>query len=183
MKSERRPQPNPPIFLFITGGLLLIIAIGLLLVNAKPREASSIQPARKGQPLSDFSLENLEGETVRLSDFKGQVVLINAWATWCPPCVAEMPDLQAYYQAHQHENFTILGINAGDSRSQAVAFVNQQGITFPILLDPQVDLLSSLGVNSFPTSILIDVAGVVQSIHIGMYTAQELDAAITPYLR
>ena len=133
--------------------------------------------------MSDLSLEDLQGKTVRLSDFEGQVVLINAWATWCPPCVAEMPDLQAYYQAHQDENFTILGINAGDPPSKAAAFVSQQGITFPILLDPNVDLLTSLGVNSFPTSILIDATGVVQSIHIGMYTAQELDAAITPYLK
>ena len=114
---------------------------------------------------------------------QGQVVLINAWATWCPPCVAEMPDLQAYYQAHRDENFIILGINAGDSLSTASAFASQKGITFPILLDPNVDLLTNLGVHSFPTSILVDADGVVQSIHVGMYTAEDLDAEITPYLR
>ncbi len=190
MRTEPRRQPGPPIILFITGGLLLVVAIGLLLVNSggapqlsQSPGAASIEPARKGQILSDFSLEDLHGETVRLSDFKGQFVLINAWATWCPPCVAEMPDLQAYYQAHRTENFTILGINAGDPRSKAAEFVSQQGITFPVVLDPNVDLLASLGVDSFPTSILIDPAGVVQSIHIGMYTAEDLDAAITPHLK
>jgi peroxiredoxin len=182
MKSKPHQRSNPPTFLFIAGGLLLVAAIGLLLLN-QPPSSSSIEPMKKGQPLSDFSLSNLEGETVQLSDYQGQVVLINAWATWCPPCVAEMPDLQAYYQVHRDENFTILGINAGDSLSTALEFTSQKGITFPILLDPNVDLLTSLGVNSFPTSILIDTAGVVRSIHIGMYTAEDLDADITPYLR
>lgn len=181
MRTSPRQRANPPTFLFIVGGLLLVIAILLLLVNQSPR-AASIEPARKGQPLSDFSLNDLEGNTVRLSDYAGQVVLINAWATWCPPCVAEMPDLQAYYQAHRAENFIILGINAGDSLSTASAFASQKGITFPILLDPNVDLLTSLGIHSFPTSLLVDADGIVRNIHVGMYTAQELEAEITPYL-
>lgn len=190
MRPEPRRRPGPPILLFISGGLLLVFAIGLLLVNSGgalqldlSRGGSAIQPARIGQPLSDFSLQDLDDETGRLNDYRGQVVLINAWAVWCPPCVAEMPDLQAFYQAHRAENFTILGINAGDPSSKAAAFVSQQGITFPILLDPNVELLTSLGVDSFPTSILIDADGMVRSIHIGMYTAEDLDAAILPYLR
>jgi peroxiredoxin len=182
MRPEPHRRVNPPTFLFVAGGLLLVAAIALLLVNQSPR-ASSIELAQKGQPLSDFSLNNLEGKTVHLSDYAGQVVLVNAWATWCPPCVAEMPDLQAYYQAHRAENFIILGINAGDSLSTAAAFASQNMITFPILLDPNVDLLTNLGINSFPTSILIDADGVVKNIHVGMYTAEDLDAEITPYLR
>ena len=71
----------------------------------------------------------------------------------------------------------------GDPPSKAAAFVSQQGITFPILFDPNVELLTRLGVDSFPTSILIDRDGIVRSIHIGMYTAEDLDAAILPYLR
>jgi peroxiredoxin len=190
MRPEPRRRPGPPIFLFITGGLLLVFAIGLLLVNSVGAlqldlspGSSSIEPARIGQPLSNFSLQDLHGETVHLSDYSGQVILINAWAIWCPPCVAEMPDLQAFYQTHRTENFTILGINAGDPPSKAAAFVSQQGITFPILFDPNVELLTRLGVDSFPTSILIDRDGIVRSIHIGMYTAEDLDAAILPYLR
>lgn len=182
MKPEPRRKSNFPVVLFIAGGLLLVAAIGLLLVNQSPSTVS-IELAHKGQPLSDFSLTGLTGETVRLSDFQGQVVLVNAWATWCPPCVAEMPDLQAYYQAHRNENFIILGINAGDSLSTASAFASQKGITFPILLDPEVNLLTNLGIHSFPTSILVGADGVVKNIHVGMYTAEELDAEISPYLR
>jgi len=182
MKPSSRQPANPPAILFIAGGLLLVVAIWLLLSNQSPRTAS-IEPARKGQPLSDFSLQDLQGNAVRLSDYAGQVVLVNAWATWCPPCVAEMPDLQAYYQVHRAENFIILGINAGDSLSTASAFANQKGITFPILLDPNVDLLTDLGIHSFPTSLLVDADGIVRNIHVGMYTAQDLETEITPYLR
>jgi peroxiredoxin len=181
MKAERRQQSNAYTLLFIAGGLLVVAAIGLLLVNQSP--SPSIEQAQIGQPLGDFSLSNLDGDTVRLSDYTGQVVLINAWATWCPPCVAEMPDLQAYYQAHRKEQFVILGINAGDSLSTTAAFVSQNGITFPILLDPNVEMLTSLGIHSFPTSILIGADGVVRSIHVGMFSAEELEAKITRYLR
>lgn len=159
-----------------------MIAIALLLTG-RPAPTQAIQPLQLDQPLQDFSLDDLNGRAVKLSDYAGQVVLINAWATWCPPCVAEMPDLEAYYQQHRHESFTILGINAGDTLSAASAFVSQNGITFPIVLDPNVEFLSDLGVHSFPTSILIDPNGVVRSIHVGMYNAQDLDEEITPYLR
>jgi peroxiredoxin len=182
MKSKRRRPSSLPILLFIAGGLLLVIAIALLLTG-RPAPTQAIQPLQLGQPLQDFSLDDLNGRAVKLSNYAGQIVLINAWATWCPPCVAEMPDLQAYYQQHKDESFTILGINAGDSLSAASAFASQNGITFPIVLDPNVEFLSDLGVHSFPTSILVDADGVVQSIHVGMYTAEDLDAEITPYLR
>jgi peroxiredoxin len=182
MRSKRRRPSRIPSLLFIAGGLLLVIAIALLLTG-RPAPPRAIQPLQLGQPLQDFSLDDLNGRGVKLSDYAGQVVLINAWATWCPPCVAEMPDLQAYYQQHRHESFIILGINAGDTLSAASAFASQNGITFPIVLDPNVQFLSDLGVHSFPTSILIDTSGIVRSIHIGMYTAEDLDAEITPYLR
>lgn len=182
MKPEPRRRSNFPVVLFITGGLLLVAAIALLMVNQSPR-TSATELAQKGRPLSDFSLTDLNGETVRLSDFQGQVVLVNAWATWCPPCVAEMPDLQAYYQAHQDENFVILGINAGDTFRAAFEFASQKGITFPILLDPEVSLLTNLGIHSFPTSILVGADGVVKNIHVGMYTAEDLETDISPYLR
>ena len=182
MKPEPRRKSNFPVVLFIAGGLLLVSAIALLLVKQSPR-TTSIELAQKGQTLSDFSLTNLDGEMVRLSDFQGQVILVNAWATWCPPCVAEMPDLQAYYQAHQDENFVILGINAGDTFRAAFEFASQKGITFPILLDPEVSLLTNLGIHSFPTSILVGADGVVKNIHVGMYTAEDLETDISPYLR
>jgi peroxiredoxin len=93
-----------------------------------------------------------------------------------------MPDLNAYYQTHQDEGFVILAVNAGDSASDAAVFANQKGLAFPVLLDPNTSLLTSLGVHSYPTSILVGADGVVKAIHVGMFTPEDLEEEITPYL-
>lgn len=179
--SSRHKKEKINATVFLVGGLLLIIAFVLLMFKNSADE--TLKPAVVGQPLGDFSLTEINGKTVSLSDYAGQVVLINAWATWCPPCKAEMPDLNAYYQAHQDEGFVLLAVNAGDSADDAASFANQKGLTFPVLLDPNTSLLTSLGVNSFPTSILVGADGVVKAIHIGIFTPEALENEITPYLR
>lgn len=176
--SRRRKQKINTILL-ITGGLLALIAAGFLL--SRNSSAPALGPAQIGKPLVDFSLTDINGKTVRLSDYAGQVVLINAWATWCPPCKAEMPDLNAYYQAHQDDGFIILAVNAGDPASNAAAFASQAGLAFPVLLDPNSNLLTSLGIHSFPTSILVGSDGVVKAIHVGVFTPEALEEEITPY--
>jgi cytochrome c biogenesis protein CcmG/thiol:disulfide interchange protein DsbE len=135
-----------------------------------------------GKELGDFNLTDINGKTVYLSDYADHVVLLNAWAIWCPPCKAEMPDLNTYYQAHHDQGFVILAINAGDSASVAAAFATEKGLSFPVLLDPNSRLLTSLGIRNFPTSILIGTDGVVKAIHVGMFSPEELEAEITPYL-
>lgn len=158
-----------------------MLAAAVLLLLGKPSKPAA-GPLQIGRPLADFSLSDINGHTVSLSDYAGQWVLINAWATWCPPCKAEMPDLNAYYQAHQGQGFVILAINAGDPADAAADFAQQKGLTFPVLLDPEMSLLTSLGVQSFPTSILVGADGVVKTIHLGMFSTQTLEEEITPYL-
>ncbi|MBN2147808.1 MAG: TlpA family protein disulfide reductase [Anaerolineales bacterium] len=178
--ARRRQQQKINRILLIFGGLLIITAAAILLTDKPSSQASG--PAQIGKPLPDFSLTDINGKTVSLSDYAGQVVLINAWATWCPPCKAEMPDLNAYYQAHQDDGFVILAINAGDPAEEAAAFAKEKGLAFPVLLDPSSRLLGALGINSFPTSILVGVDGIVKSIHVGMYSPQALEEEITPHL-
>jgi peroxiredoxin len=178
--ASRRRQRQINTIVFAVGGLLVVIA-AVFLLSGKPY-SQTMGPAQIGKPLGNFSLTDINGKKVSLSDYAGQVVLINAWATWCPPCRAEMPYLNAYYQAHQAEGFVILAVNAGDSASVAAAFANQKGLAFPVLLDPNTRLLTSLGVHSFPTSILVSSDGVVKTIHVGMFTPETLEAEITPYL-
>ena len=153
----------------------------ILLLSDKPSSQTG-GPAQVGKRLQDFSLTDITGKSVRLSDFAGKVVLVNAWATWCPPCKAEMPDLNTYYQAHKDDGFTLLAVNAGDSPNVTADFASERGLTFPVLLDPNVRFLNNLGIHSYPTSIVIGTDGIIKTIHVGMFTPQALEAEVTPYL-
>jgi cytochrome c biogenesis protein CcmG/thiol:disulfide interchange protein DsbE len=175
----RRRQKWMRTLMLLAGGLLVVAA---LVIGFTRNGSASLAPAQIGQPLGNFTLQNLDGTPVSLADYSGRMVLINAWATWCPPCRAEMPALNDYYQAHKNQGFVILAINAGDAQSQAAAFAQQLGLAFPVLLDPDTRLLDSLGIHSFPTSILLGRDGRVKAIHVGMFSPQELDAEVTPLL-
>ncbi len=163
-------------------GALLFAAAALLLIAHRGDTTTSLGPARVGAQLGNFTLTDVTGKQVRLSDYAGRPVLINAWATWCPPCQAEMPDLNAYYKAHSSQGFVILAINAGETAAQASAFANQLGLTFPILLDPSESLMDTLHIADFPTSILVGRDGTVKAIHVGRLTPATLEKEITPFL-
>ena len=167
----------------IFAGLIAIIFVVILLAKTDHAEAEKIEMAVIGRSVGDFSLLDLDGKTVHLSDYKGKTVLINAWATWCPPCRAEMPDLENYYRQQKDNNFVILAINAGDTLEQAQGFARSNNLSFPVLLDPDVEILQALGITGFPTSILIDPDGIVKYIHIGMFRPNDLDINISPYLK
>ncbi len=166
----------------IFAGFIAILLVTILLANTNHAEAESVEIAVNGKPVGDFTLPDLSGNSIQLSEFKGKSVLINAWATWCPPCRAEMPDLENYYQEHKDDGFEIVAINAGDTQEQAAAFVNSTGLSFTILLDQDLHILQGLGISGFPTSILIDPNGIVKYIHIGMLRPADLDIHITPLL-
>lgn len=166
--------------LISAGGLTLLVSLALLI---HPPAGDEIRPARPGSKIGDFELPDLNGNPVRLSDFSGMTVLINSWATWCPPCQAEMPDLIEYYNNHRRQNFMILAINAGESAARARAFAVETGMSFPVLLDSNYSVLSGLGINSYPTSILVGPDGVVEKIKIGMFLPGELEKEISPYLQ
>jgi len=167
--------------LMVSGGTLILLAIFMVIFRSSP--VQTVRPPQVGSKLGDFSLQSITGETVRLSDYEGRPVLINTWAIWCPPCKAEMPLLNQYYQAHAAEGFVILAINAGDTQAEADAFASQNDLRFPVLLDPGTQLLNQMAIHSFPTSILIGRDGVVKAIHIGLFTQESIEAEITPYIK
>lgn len=166
--------------ILIAIALLILILIILLWVSTSSTQ--NVVAARIGSPLGDFKLSDVNGKPVQLSDYQGKLVLINAWATWCPPCKAEMPLLNRYYQSHAKDGFVLLAVNAGDTQNEAAAFAKQNDLAFPVLLDPKTQLLDQLGVHSFPTSILVGKDGKVKAIHIGMFTTESIEAEITPLL-
>jgi thiol-disulfide isomerase/thioredoxin len=169
-----------PWALISIGGLILLISLALIL---RPPPDDAIHPIRLGKKMSDFQLPDLNGNLVRLSDFTGKTVLINTWATWCPPCRQEMPDLIRFYQDNQHRDFIILAINAGESADRARAFAIDIGMPFPVLLDSNISISEGLGINGYPTSVLVGPNGVIEKIKVGMFLPGELEIEIGPYLQ
>src|SRR5512134_4026692 len=120
--------------------LLLALGFAWILVSADEPGASpsgKVPAPQQGFLAPDFELQTLSGETIKLSDLRGQAVLINLWATWCPPCRAEMQSIEKVYQEYKEEGFTVLAVNMTnqDTLSAIQPFVKEQGLTFPILLD------------------------------------------------
>jgi peroxiredoxin len=129
-----------------------------------------------------FEAQTLTGDKLRLVDLRGQTVLVNFWATWCEPCKAEMPDLQAVYEAYQTRGFRILAVNLGEGKSQVAAWVQQLGLTFDIVLDDGQQIAAQYQLRGQPTSYLIAPDGVIREIYYGPTIRQSLEAAIAPFL-
>lgn len=123
-----------------------------------------------GDPAPDFTLKNLEGEKVNLSDFKGQPVLINFWATWCPPCRFEMPAIQKMYDQYKDDGFVVLAVDVQESIAQVQQYVDQGGYTFPVLLDYTGETSDLYRIRAFPTSYFVDPEGNIAVAHRGMMT-------------
>ncbi|MDR7073050.1 TlpA disulfide reductase family protein [Fictibacillus barbaricus] len=128
--------------------------------------ASGLSP---GNRAPDFKLQTLDGKTVNLSDFKGKVVLLNFWATWCPPCRAEMPEMVRFYNEHSSEKIEILAVNLTDSDtvSSVKKFVKDYKLPFPILLDSAGSLGDTYKTVTIPTTFIIDAKGNIKQKHIG----------------
>jgi peroxiredoxin len=132
-----------------------------------PAMALKGPPARTLFPF-DFTLPDLHGNTIRLADFRGQVVLVNFWATWCYPCRTEMPSMQAVYQEYRPRGFMILAISSDVHGSAAVMpFVQASTLTFPVLLDPQNVVGTRLQVQGIPMSYLLDKQGRIAGMELG----------------
>jgi len=120
-----------------------------------------------GSMAPDFELETLDGEKVKLSDYEGEKVLLNFWATWCPPCRSEMPDMQKFYE---EEDAVILGVNLTEtekSTSNVDEFLDEYGISFTILSDQNTVVSNIYKAQSLPTSYLINTDGTIHNVAVG----------------
>jgi peroxiredoxin len=123
----------------------------------------------KGHLAPDFSLETPAGRKIALYNLRGQAVLVNIWATWCPPCRAEMPAIQRYYQQYKGQGLIVLGVNSTvqDNPLEIVPFINEYKLTFPILLDETGQLGSKYDLHSLPSSYFINRDGTIYDVVIG----------------
>ncbi len=129
----------------------------------------------KGSIAPDFELQNLDGEEVQLSDFRGQPVLINLWATWCGPCRLEMPAIQDRFELYKEEGFVVLAVDFDEPKSVVKEFRDELDLTFEILLDPGASVQNLYRNRNYPSSFFVDETGVIQVHHIGVMTEAQLD--------
>ncbi len=178
--------------------LLIILTSGLLItscsVGSSQESPASVQespapaqespaPVQEGPPPAegpevgklapDFQLENLEGQPISLSDLRGKPVLLNFWATWCPPCRAEMPYLQQLYEEWSDKGLEVLAIDIGESPSKVKEFLQSQGLSLPVLLDAKENVAREYNITGIPTTFFIDKDGTIQVKIIGAFPSKE----------
>ena len=166
-------------------GLVLIATAGyLFLHNAAAQTDLSAVPVQVNFASPELTLTDIQGVTRSLSDYRGQVVLVNLWATWCPPCKAEMPTLQAYHDKYKDEGFAVIAINDGDPTPDVLQFVKDFELAFPVWLDPTYiateDAFKTL---NLPSSFVIDREGTVRLSWVGEIKSKMLEKHVTPIIK
>ena len=144
--------------------IIVLVASGLV--------ASSVVAQISG-PAPNFTLQATSGDSVSLADLKGQVVMLNFWATWCGPCREEMPHLEALHQRYSDLGFTLLGVNVEEDPSGAEKFLEETPVTFQILFDPKNQVSEMYDVIAMPSTVLVDRTGAMRFIHHGYQSGYE----------
>ncbi len=162
-------QQNQRIILYI---LLLIAGAAWIIVSADASGATrtnNLPAPQAGFPAPDFVLKSPQGESYTLSELRGQAVLVNLWATWCPPCRAEMPAIERMYQEYKARGFIVLAINttSQDDPFAVVPFTQEYSLSFPILLDERGEVAKAYQLRSLPSSFFIGPDGVISEVVIG----------------
>lgn len=181
---------------FWLGGLLIGLAVGVVVLFGLPEvpvQETVVTPAESeqagdvtpqvglavGDLAPDFSLQDLSGNLVSLSDYRGQVVLLNFWATWCFPCREEMPIFQSYFTSYQSQDFVVLGIDFDEPEETVRQFTQELGIHFPILLDPGGEVQALFNIRGYPSSVFIHPDGTIAILHIGIMDDSQLESYLT----
>lgn len=186
-RGVRRGRSKALALSLIGVGLLILGVVAMVLLS-KPEEtaalgeAPSAIPVEVDFPAPELNLSDLGDQPVSLEDYRGMVVLVNNWATWCPPCKAEMPTLQAYYEKHRKKGFTIIAIESGDPVPEVKKFVQDYGLTFPVWSDLTMKSIAAFRNPGLPSSYVIDREGTVRLAWSGAISREMLEKYVTPLL-
>jgi peroxiredoxin len=186
--KKNRHQSNLVALVLVGAGFILLAVVALLALlrtggNLEDaREVSAAAPAQLNLPAPELELVDLQGNPVALADYRGQVVLVNNWATWCPPCKAEMPVLQAFFEDYQAQGFTVIAVEAGEPTAEVAEFATSFGLSFPVWPDPRQQALSAFRNANLPSSYVIDRQGRIRLAWTGIVTRPALETHIIPLL-
>ena len=183
IKPSARIQKIVPFILLGLGFILVNASVYYILMNKPPQADLSAVPVKVNYPAPELTLSDTEGISHSLAEYRGQVVLVNLWATWCEPCTKEMPALQTFYEKHKDDGFVILAINDGEPREDVLQFAEEHDLTFPIWLDPtSIATTQAFKTIGLPTSFVIDRSAAVRFYWVGAIDQKTLEATISPIL-
>jgi peroxiredoxin len=168
-----RPRRTNTVFVVIA---LLVASVGLPAFDVW---SMGVRVPAVGMQAEDFSLNDLEGKSQRLSQYRGKIVLVNFWATWCKPCTTEMPAMQTIYDKLRDKGFVVLAVNELEDDAKVREHIKQYGYTYPVLMDHDNKVANQFGVFGLPVSVFIDEKGVVQEyIKGGLLTEQKIEETL-----
>jgi peroxiredoxin len=185
---RRNNNNNKIIWMLLIGIGFLLIGTAVLISNPQPKDIRSSPdqystiPLEVNYPAPEINLTDLSSENVNLKSYQNRIVLVNNWATWCPPCKAEMPTLEAYYQAHAEEGFLIIAIESGESIVEVADFVEKYAISFPVWIDRDGIALDAFSNWNLPSSYVIDRNGTIRLSWTGEISLAMLEKYVTPLI-
>ncbi|TAK62482.1 MAG: TlpA family protein disulfide reductase [Dehalococcoidia bacterium] len=183
-------RPSPGALRNVIGTLLVGAGIAVAVFMFGPKGAINSQsisvtvaattdPPKVGKPAPDFELTQIDGTKVRLSDLKGKPVWINFWATWCPPCRAENPDIQEVYNEHKDaDGLVLLSPAIGESRDTVAGYMERADLHYPVGTDPTTQIAANYRVLGIPTHVFVDREGIIRDMRVGAMSKKTMEKKI-----
>jgi thiol-disulfide isomerase/thioredoxin len=186
---DEQGKPSPILIVFLIFPIFGILAAVVLALSSgvagntpvpTPESITLQQTSLIDKPAPNFELASLDGNRLRLSSYRGRVVYINFWGTWCEPCQRELPAFQQFQEQHGDEGAVILAVNVAEEPDAINEYFEEQGISgLTVLLDTKQDVSQAFGIDRFPTTYLIDAAGVVRFKYYGEMTLDDMNDGLS----
>jgi len=182
-KSFSQTLKSLPLILVGLGIVLIAVSAFFILRDVPLPNDFSTVPVKVNYSAPELTLNDVQGVSHSLADYRGQVTLVNLWATWCIPCKEEMPTLQSFYNKHKDNGFVVIAINDGDPAPDVLQFAKDYDLNFPIWLDPTyIATEQAFKTMNLPTSFVIDRDGIVRLMWVGGISRTMLDKHVTPII-
>jgi len=160
-------------------GRIAALALGVIIIGMLVLSSCGLEAAPEiGHPAPDFTLNDLDGNEVSLSDFRGKVVFLNFWAIGCPPCRFEMPEMEELYQEYKNKDVVIIGVDLGEYRSSVKSFIEENGYSWIFVIDTYGQVARDYLITGIPSSFFIDEDGIIRALQIGMMSRANMEVKL-----